>query len=464
MNHLWPVSRTRRRAAAPAGSAHGGVGAHVGAALLLGHAHAEGDAGLGRRRAGSGGRSCETGCAAASLGEARLSEQRGDGRVGHGDRAAVAGLRLRRRYRSAPRARRGRRVRCAAAGCTDASHDRGVQALGNAGLHQLVPGRMELDDVEAAALLVMSAQAGRILVGLSAQRLGLGTADPSTEARQGFCLAGAALARQRPPSVRRRWRRGRDRRAAGSGCRPRGCRSGSCFAPRASAQVLVPEVEHAGPGLLGGGALVGFGALLVHEAVGGNVVVEFDGLAGFLHAFLEAVGGFGSAPGVLRGEVALQGDLDVGRLGDGGGRDAIEADPGGELGHLGGADDRYRAAHAEAGQTDLRARALEELRGAAGRLLGCVEEIERVHLLTGGLAVVIGDDRAGVEIGSERVVSGKRQPITDARDLVLQAPPLLDHHDTGGAGAAGLCQIALRVLAIGAAERDPRTHRDCLLA
>ena len=80
-----------------------GIGAHVGAALLLGHAHAERDAGLLLQPAGSAGRRCATGSSAATSrrAPARCSSV-GTRGVGHGDRAAVAGLHLGRHVEAAP--------------------------------------------------------------------------------------------------------------------------------------------------------------------------------------------------------------------------------------------------------------------------------------------------------------------------------------------------------------------------
>ena len=53
VNHLWPFSR---QVPSPAGDATRGVGAHVGAALLLGHAHADQRAALAGDRRRSAGR------------------------------------------------------------------------------------------------------------------------------------------------------------------------------------------------------------------------------------------------------------------------------------------------------------------------------------------------------------------------------------------------------------------------
>ena len=95
-NHLWPVSSYSAPGPPPfSGLARGRVGAHVGAALLLGHRHA---ARARRALSGAGG-----GAASYALrgqprlplrGELGLRAQRRHRRVGHRDRAADAGLDL----------------------------------------------------------------------------------------------------------------------------------------------------------------------------------------------------------------------------------------------------------------------------------------------------------------------------------------------------------------------------------
>ena len=96
MNHLWPVSSYSAPGPPPfSGVGDGRVGAHVRAALLLGHPHAA-------QRAGLVGRGAQL-AVVAERGEARLPlgrelgllAQRRDHRVGHRDRAADAGLGLR---------------------------------------------------------------------------------------------------------------------------------------------------------------------------------------------------------------------------------------------------------------------------------------------------------------------------------------------------------------------------------
>ena len=159
-NHLWPVisySAPGPPRAERAGARR--VGAHVGAALLLGHRHAEERAGLLGRRAARAGRSGSTRCAAptprASSGCARSAGHDG---VGHRDRTAVPGLDLRQHeeQRGARDVRARPRARATAA---RAARDATAEA------HELVPGGMELDLVDAVPEAVVRAQHRRIRVG-----------------------------------------------------------------------------------------------------------------------------------------------------------------------------------------------------------------------------------------------------------------------------------------------------------
>src|SRR6185436_3321410 len=72
--------------------------------------------------------------------------------------------------------------------------------------------------------------------------------------------------------------------------------------------------------------------------------------------------------------------------------------------------------------------------------------------------IMIGHDRAGVEIRGKRLVTSEREAIADALDLILQAPPLLNDDDTRGLGATGLSQVASRLRAVRPAKRDLRPH------
>ena len=105
MNHLWPVSSYSAPGPPPfSGAGDGGVGADVGAALLLGHPHPGQGAGLlGRGRVARvvvGGEEARL----PLLGQLGLVAQRRDHRVGHRDRAADAGLGLAKHMKAAPRA------------------------------------------------------------------------------------------------------------------------------------------------------------------------------------------------------------------------------------------------------------------------------------------------------------------------------------------------------------------------
>ena len=156
MNHLWPVMQI----AVAAGLGARGVGAHVGAALLLGHAHAERDARSSPATAGSSGRSRATAIFGISVfDQRRLGGERRDRRARHGDRAHVPVLDLRdhveaRGARDLGRRGAARRVRPAR------SRHAGRRAM--LSRHEVVIGRMELDHVAAKALGVegLAASAG----------------------------------------------------------------------------------------------------------------------------------------------------------------------------------------------------------------------------------------------------------------------------------------------------------------
>ena len=160
-NHLWPVElvlgagpaavqrRARRR-----------VGADVGAALLLGHRHPAEGAALARRPAASARRSRARGSAAPTRRPARAA----CAAPGSPSRSSRSGSR--------PRPRPGTAHEGGAAGDVGAgpglAPGRGVQAVADADPHQLVPGGVELDLVDAVAVAVVGAQLGRVLVGLDA--------------------------------------------------------------------------------------------------------------------------------------------------------------------------------------------------------------------------------------------------------------------------------------------------------
>ena len=142
------------------------VAAHVGAALLLGHAHAQGHAALGRPR-------CERWIVGAcadhrhGLGQQiRLRRQCRDRRAGHGDRTEMTGL-----------------DPCCHVEFCGAHHFggtagrlalRGPGRIVHAGMgtarHQLVIGRMKLDLVAPVAARIEGPQFRRILIGGAAPR------------------------------------------------------------------------------------------------------------------------------------------------------------------------------------------------------------------------------------------------------------------------------------------------------
>ena len=141
-----------------------GVGAHVGAALLLGHAHAERHAGFFPPRP-----KCRVVAARLTTfgtilrGQLRLGRERGKRGARHGDRAQMSGLDLR-RHVEARRARDFGRRRAHA--CRLPVQVEACRPGGDALAHQLMIGRMELDRVAAKSLGVEGMQLRRILVGL----------------------------------------------------------------------------------------------------------------------------------------------------------------------------------------------------------------------------------------------------------------------------------------------------------
>ncbi len=180
----------RARPAAVQRPGDGGVGAHVGAALLLGHRHPAQRARLVRRGdepLAVVGERQEAGLPLA--GQLRLLANRGNHGVGHRDRAAHPGLDLRQEDELRRPGHVGARPRVAPR--------RRVQPLRDPQPQQLVPGRVELDLVDPVAEAVVSAQLRRVLVRLRA------AADHVRAAADRAQLAGlvlgpvAALAAQR---------------------------------------------------------------------------------------------------------------------------------------------------------------------------------------------------------------------------------------------------------------------------
>jgi hypothetical protein len=138
----------------------GGIGAHVAAALLLGHRHADGEPALlfGRQAAR----------VIFAIGNAR-QPFRGDVRLlfqgrhageGHHDRAAVAGFHLRLQVQHG----RADHVRAS----TGFDPRQGVQLVVPGHRHQAMVSRVILHFVDAVAVAVVCAQPWRVLVGLAA--------------------------------------------------------------------------------------------------------------------------------------------------------------------------------------------------------------------------------------------------------------------------------------------------------
>ena len=186
VNHLWPGQQVL--AVGLGGAGLGQVGAQVGAALLLGHAHAGEQTGLA-----VGGAEPEVvrarGQARRPLLRDRVVDPQGrhDG-VRHGDGAHVALLGL------SPGEEAGRALQV-----RDGAGRRprlGGQAEADALGHQPVPGRVELDLVDAVAEAVGGAQDRLVLVGQVPVLAGLGRtgqlahrADRGVDDLVGLCAA-----------------------------------------------------------------------------------------------------------------------------------------------------------------------------------------------------------------------------------------------------------------------------------
>ena len=184
-----------------------GVGAHVRAALLLGHRHPAqrarlvGPAELGVVARGGQPRHPLGG----HLGLGAQGRDRGEG---HRDRAAEARLGL-------ARAHVGRGARDVGARPVGAPRQR-VQFLLDAGAHERVPRGVELDLVAAVAEAVVRVQHRRVLVGLDAPAHRL--AAPEGAGRAQAIDAPSRRPRARaPPGARRGPRRGCGPPAAGPG-------------------------------------------------------------------------------------------------------------------------------------------------------------------------------------------------------------------------------------------------------
>jgi hypothetical protein len=143
------------------GHGPGRVGAHVGAALLLGHGHAQGDGRL--LGSGDGARVVGRGAQARLPlgGEFRLVAQDRHRGQGHGERAADTAFGLHQHEHQGAARDMG-----AGPGFVPGQ---GVQFVRHAEGHELVPGRVELDLVDPVAEAVVALEHGQVSVGQVAQ-------------------------------------------------------------------------------------------------------------------------------------------------------------------------------------------------------------------------------------------------------------------------------------------------------
>ena len=158
-NHLWPVISYSAPGPPPfERRGDGRVGAHVRAALLLGHRHAAERAGLlGRRAADRGSYAVAVSSGSHSAAISGCVRSAGTRR-----RSSSSGSRS--RPRPASRSCTSRRARRARPG-SSLRHGSACSSSRDAGRHELVPRRVELDLVDAVAVAVVRAQHRRVLVG-----------------------------------------------------------------------------------------------------------------------------------------------------------------------------------------------------------------------------------------------------------------------------------------------------------
>jgi hypothetical protein len=167
----------------------GAVAAHVGAALFLGHAHADHHrAFLLERHVARVVLACVE-CLAQRFEQRRLALQHGDARERHGERAERTRLDL--RMEEVARAARGHR-----AGARVRVGER-VQPLLAQQREQFVPGRMEFDLVDALAARTVRAQFGLVAVGEVGECERLRFAQRLAVVRQGLAVPVRARARER---------------------------------------------------------------------------------------------------------------------------------------------------------------------------------------------------------------------------------------------------------------------------
>src|SRR6185312_17162058 len=123
-------------------------------------------------------------------------------------------------------------------------------------------------------------------------------------------------------------------------------------------EVRAQEGHHAVPRLGGAGGIVGR-APLVGKGVRGVIAIDFRLVAGTGHCLLEVVDELRRAPVVLVGEVALDRDLYLRRIGQRSRRNAVERHAAGDAADPRRRRYRKRAAHAVAHHADLAADARE---------------------------------------------------------------------------------------------------------
>src|SRR6266851_5638031 len=184
------------------------------------------------------------------------------------------------------------------------------------------------------------------------------------------------------------------------------------------------ERGHALPSLVGAGDIVGRAAL-VGEGMRRVVTVDLVFDAGGFQSLFEIVDRGGGAPVVLVGEVPLKRHLHLGRVGELLGRDAVKADRGVDLRDMHRRGDRQRSAHAEPHHRDLAALPPKVLGGTSEVLVRRRREVETGHQMVG--LVGLGRQAAFVKIGGQRIVAGASEPVGHPANLVVEAPPLLDH-------------------------------------
>jgi len=128
-----------------------------------------------------------------------------------------------------------------------------------------------------------------------------------------------------------------------------------------------------------------------------------------------------------------------------------------DLGGRAQGQERQGPTHAKAGDADFAAAGLQELHGTADILRGGIAEVQCRHQVMRFFRV---ERRLAAEkVGYESDVPRVRQTVGDAADLIVDPPPLLDHHDGRSAGRLlRLGQVAVDNLPIRALECDCCSH------